>query len=193
MIFATVVDSAAEAPITRCEMRTGVHSDVDVWPYNPPMRSTRPLWFVVLGFVLAACAEVDVDRRLLATDIAESIETPDGFERVGEIVVEDPGFGLFGSEAGSVVHEWTPNDNASTSDVFEVFDPVVTGAGYERITVLCTSEDLAVIYWHPDTGTGVLDRVEQDGVISIGLSSSWSNDVPTDDITPVGPQDCSGG
>ena len=157
------------------------------------MKSTRPLWFVVLAFLLAACSgEVDSERRSLATDIAESIETPSGFERVGGIVIEDPGFGLFGSEAGSVIHEWTPVEDATTEEVFEAFDPAFAAAGYERITVLCTEVDLAVIYWHPDTGTGLLDRVEQDGMISVGLSSSWSNDVPTDDVSPIGPQDCTG-
>ncbi len=156
------------------------------------MTSSRLVWFFLAALSFAACSgEVDADRRSLAEDIAHSIETPDGFERVGEIVVQDPGFGLFGSEAGSVLHEWSPIDDASTTNVFDVFDPALIAAGYERITVLCTVEDLAVIYWHPETGTGVLDRVEDDGLISVGLSSSWSNDPPSDVVSAVGPQDCS--
>ena len=157
------------------------------------MRSPRYLWFFAFALVLAACAgEVDADRRSLAVDIAEAIETPEGYERLGEIIVEDPGFGLFGSEAGSVIHEWTPVDSATPQEVFEAFDPAFIAAGYERITVLCTDIDLAAIYRHPETGTGLLDRVEQDGIISVGLSSSWSNELPSDEVSPIGPQDCSG-
>ena len=133
----------------------------------------------VLGLLFVACAgEVSAERRDEAIELAESLVTPEGFERVGEVEVEDPSFGVLGNEPGSIVQEWTSFGVASTGDVLIAFDPSLIEAGYGRVAIVCTPESLSALYWHPRTGSAVLDRSEAQGEVFVRLVSSWDEGLP---------------
>ncbi len=141
---------------------------------------------------LAGCSgEVSAERRAEAVALAEAIVAPVGFERVGNITVEDPSFGILGAEPGSIIHEWRSNDDASTNDVLLAFDPVLIERGYERVAIACTPDSLTGFYWHELTGSAVLDRSTDQGAVLVRLATSWDEELPTDDITSVELTECS--
>lgn len=149
------------------------------------------LRLALFALLLAACGgEVDSDRRAEAVALAESIETPQGFERTMEIVVEDPSFGILGNEPGSIVHEWAPLRETSTEEVFDAFDPALSGLEYVRVALSCTDEQLSAVYWHPLTGTAILNRLVEDGDVFITFSTSWDNEAPMETIEAGGADGC---
>lgn len=155
------------------------------------MRSSRAISSALLALALAACSgEVDDARRSEAVALAESIETPQGFERTMEIVVEDPSFGILGNEPGSIVHEWAPLGEASPEEVFDAFDPMLSSLEYVRIALSCTEDQLSGVYWHPLTGTAILNRLVEDEDVFVTFSTSWDSEEPTEVVEAGGAEGC---
>lgn len=152
----------------------------------------RLILSALLGVFFVACAgEVSAERRGEAVELAEGLEAPAGFERLGGLEVEDPSFGVLGNEPGSIVQEWTSFDIASTSEVLGAFDPVLIDAGFGRVAIVCTSESLSGLYWHPRTGSAVLDRSLVDGEVLVRLVASWDEALPDEASANAELTDCS--
>ncbi len=153
-----------------------------------PVRLTSRRWSryvcaFLLALVVAACGDgVDGDRRQLAVELGESIETPDGYERSTEIIVRDPDLSAFSPQPGAIVHRWTPIDPESASPVatFRAFHPVLETAGYQLVIATeCTDEILSLVYWHPDTGTANFGHSNPDQGTVVSFNDSWTNNPPT--------------
>ena len=154
---------------------------------------TRLLSIVLLALVAAGCGDgVDGDRRQLAIDIGESIQTPAGYERSTEIVVRDPDLSAFAPQPGEIAQGWRPIDpDATPADTLKAFHPALEAAGYQLVLATeCTDDVLSLVYWHPETGTANLGHGDTAQGVLVIFSDAWSNDAPTSERQEVDLPDC---
>lgn len=143
--------------------------------------AARIVCATALLLALGGCGEgVDGNRRDLARDLVESIQTPDGFEKVTGATLTDPDLSKLTAQLGSAFQAWRPiAGEPDTNSVLSAFSQVFRDAGFIPFgRSRCSDEVLIVGYWHQETGPAGLSFGES-ATGNVSFTLFWDNDAPT--------------
>jgi len=153
------------------------------------MGRTLAFLFLILASVSVACGNGDevAERRLEVTEFMESIQWPNDYAVIIELITRDPDHGFAQNQGGMATINFSPGD-ASPQEIMAAFNSSITDAGFvvrSGEAHRCDADGIKVFYSYdsPVMGGGKLTYSRESDRITFQLG--WDT-IPTQTSITVG-------